>query len=161
MSHLRENEQTEGKLLLLTTEQQVHAFSLSETFRIALGRHDSNDIQLSTTTAEVSEEDTAKKYEAWNWNVMTINGNDPQEIYNALKAAQAEDERPTLIIGKTIMGKGAVDASGASFEGQTSTHGMPLSAAGASYEKFIANLGGNPENPFEIFPEVKKAYLGG
>jgi len=120
--------------------------------------YDSNDIQLSTTTSEVTGEDTAGKYEAWNWNVLTINGNDPQEIYRALKAAQQEEDRPTLIIGKTIMGKGALDEKGESFERQTSTHGMPLSAAGASFEKSIANLGGDPQNPFVIFPEVKKAY---
>lgn len=120
--------------------------------------YDSNDIQLSTRTEAVTSEDTAKKYEAWNWHVKTINGNDPAQIYNALKSAQEETKRPTLIIGKTTMGKGAVDESNSSFEGQTSTHGMPLSAAGASFDKSITNLGGDPENPFMIFPEVKAAY---
>ncbi len=120
--------------------------------------YDSNDIQLSTRTEEVTSEDTAKKYEAWNWLVMTIDGNDPSQIYDALFAAQKETDRPTLIIGKTIMGKGALDGSGANFEGQTSTHGMPLSGAGASFEKSIANLGGDPENPFVIFPEVMEKY---
>ena len=120
--------------------------------------YDSNDIQLSTRTEAVTAEDTAKKYEAWNWNVITINGNDPGQIYECPESAQEETERPTLIIGKTIMGKGAVDENGASFEGQTSTHGMPLSDAGASFEKSITNLGGDPENPFVIFPEVKEAY---
>jgi transketolase len=120
--------------------------------------YDSNDIQLSTRTEEVSAEDTAAKYRAWNWNVCTIDGNDPMQIYKALESALEEKERPSLIIGKTIMGKGALDENGASFEGQTSTHGMPLSAAGASFEKSIANLGGDPENPFVIFHEVKEAY---
>ena len=120
--------------------------------------YDSNDIQLSTRCEEVSAEDTAKKYESWNWKVMTINGNDPAAIAAALKEANEETERPTLIIGKTIMGKGAVDAGGNSFEGQTSTHGMPLSAAGASFEGSIRNLGGDPEDPFKIFPEVEAAW---
>ncbi len=120
--------------------------------------YDSNDIQLSTRTDAVSAEDTAMKYGSWNWNVMTIDGNDPEEIFDALKSAQDEQERPTLIIGKTRMGKGAVDKNGKSFEGQTSTHGMPLSEAGASFEKTIANLGGDPENPFVIFPGVEAAY---
>lgn len=119
---------------------------------------DSNDIQLSTETHEVTAEDTAKKYEAWGWKVMTINGNDPDEIRLALTKANAEKEKPTLIIGKTIMGKGAVDANGASFERKTSTHGMPLGEAGASFEKTIQKLGGKPEQPFEIFPEVAEAY---
>ncbi len=120
--------------------------------------YDSNDIQLSTRTEAVTTEDTAMKYEAWNWNVVSIDGNDPAQIYDALKSAQQEDKRPSLIIGKTVMGKGALDENGDGFEGQTSTHGMPLSAAGASFDKSIANLGGDPENPFVIFPEVKEAY---
>jgi transketolase len=120
--------------------------------------YDSNDIQLSTRTESVSAEDTAKKYESWNWNVITVDGNDPSQIYDALRSAETEKERPTLIIGKTAMGKGAVDSTGKSFEGRTSTHGMPLSEAGASFEGTIANLGGDPANPFMIFPEVKETY---
>jgi transketolase len=120
--------------------------------------YDSNDIQLSTRTEAVSAEDTAAKYRAWNWKVSTIDGNDPRQINRALESALKEKECPSLIIGKTIMGKGALDEQGNSFEGQTSTHGMPLSAAGASFEKSIANLGGDPENPFVIFEEVKETY---
>ena len=120
--------------------------------------YDSNDIQLSTTTDAVTGEDTAKKYEAWGWNVKTINGNDPQEIRLALSDAQTSNGKPTLIIGKTIMGKGAVKADGSSYERQTSTHGMPLGEAGASFENSIANLGGDPENPFVIFEEVQSLY---
>jgi transketolase len=120
--------------------------------------YDSNDIQLSTETREVTREDTAMKYEAWGWKVMTIKGNDPDEIRLALTKANAEKEKPTLIIGKTIMGKGALDASGASFERKTSTHGMPLSEAGGSFEKTIENLGGNPADPFIIFDEVAAYY---
>lgn len=120
--------------------------------------YDSNSIQLSTTTAEVTSEDVAKKYETWNWNVITIDGNNVEEIRNALTAAKAEKEKPTLIIGKTIMGLGAVTADGSSFESKVSTHGQPLSAAGADYKATVKNLGGDPENPFVIFPEVQELY---
>ncbi len=120
--------------------------------------YDSNDIQLSTKTNAVTIEDTAKKYESWGWATMTIDGNNPEEIRKALKAAQTETEKPFLIIGKTIMGKGAVKADGTSFERMVATHGMPLGEAGASFEKSIANLGGNPENPFVIFPEVAELF---
>ncbi len=119
---------------------------------------DSNDIQLSSGTDEVTSEDTEAKYKAWGWNVMTINGNDQQAIRDALKNAQAEKERPTLIIGKTIMGKGARDKDGQSFECKVSTHGMPLSEAGASFEETVKNLGGDPADPFKIFPEVESYY---
>ncbi|MGQ1945682.1 transketolase family protein [Geofilum sp. OHC36d9] len=120
--------------------------------------YDSNDIQLSTKTKAVTTEDTAKKYEAWGWAVKTIDGNNHDEIRAAIKEAQAEKNRPFLIIGKTIMGKGAVKEDGSNFERQVSTHGMPLSQAGASFEKTIANLGGDPADPFRIFPEVAELY---
>ncbi len=120
--------------------------------------YDSNHVQLSTTTDHVTDEDTAAKYKAWGWNVMNINGNDQDEIRKALDLALKEKERPTLIVGKTIMGKGALDEAGQAFEGKVSTHGQPLSAAGASFSKTIENLGGNPNDPFVIFPEVKEYF---
>ncbi|MBN1768556.1 MAG: transketolase [Prolixibacteraceae bacterium] len=120
--------------------------------------YDSNDIQLSTETNAVTGEDTAKKYEAWGWNVLTINGNNADEIRQALTKAQQETEKPTLIIGKTIMGKGCVTEEGGSYEKQCSTHGQPLSGAGASFVKTIENLGGDAENPFQIFSDVQEAY---
>ncbi|MBT29487.1 MAG: transketolase [Thalassobius sp.] len=119
---------------------------------------DSNDIQLSSETKDVENEDTAAKYEAWGWHTITINGNDPDAIRAALKECIAETDKPSLIIGKTTMGKGAVTDSGESFERKVSTHGQPLGAAGASLDKTIANLGGDPANPFQIFPEVVEYY---
>lgn len=118
--------------------------------------YDSNDIQLSTECNVVMDEDTEAKYKAWGWNVMTINGNDADEIRNALIAAQKEEHRPTLIIGKTIMGKGALKEDGTSYEHSIKTHGAPL--GGEAYLNTIKNLGGDPGNPFQIFPEVKELY---
>ena len=120
--------------------------------------YDANDIQLSTEVSAVMDENTAMKYEAWGWQVQTIDGNEPDAIRQALKAAIAEENRPSLIIGKTIMGKGVVTAEGASFEGEVETHGQPLSKAGASFEKTVLKLGGDPAQPFEIFPEVAAYY---
>ena len=120
--------------------------------------YDSNDIQLSTDTKAVTIEDTAKKYEAWGWKVVTIEGNNADQIRAALKEANAETEKPSLIIGKTIMGKGALTADGSSYERKCATHGMPLSEAGASFEKTIVNLGGDPVNPFVIFDDVKELF---
>jgi transketolase len=119
---------------------------------------DSNDIQLSTETSAVTIEDTAMKYTSWGWNVMTINGNDAGQIREALIKATRETEKPTLIIGKTIMGMGARKADGSSFERMVATHGMPLGESGASFEKSIENLGGNPADPFVVFPEVADYY---
>ena len=120
--------------------------------------YDSNDIQLSTETHEVTGEDTAKKYDAWGWKVITIEGNDVAAIRSAIQEANAEKEKPTLIIGKTVMGKGAVSEAGDSYERKCSTHGQPLSAAGASFAKTVENLGGNSEKPFVIFDEVQEFF---
>ena len=120
--------------------------------------YDSNDIQLSTQTKEVTSENVKMKYEAWGWKVIEINGNDAEQIRAALKAAKAETEMPTLIIGKTIMGKGARTADGSSFENQCATHGMPLSECGASFDESVKVLGGDPHNPFVLFPETVALY---
>ena len=120
--------------------------------------YDSNNIQLSTKCDEVDTEDIEMKYKAWNWNVITVNGQSIDEIRAALKAANAETERPTLIIGKTTMGYGARKADGSSFENMVSTHGQPLTAAGADIAATIKNLGGNPDEPFAVFEESKEVY---
>lgn len=118
--------------------------------------YDSNDIQLSTECSSVSSEDTGAKYKAWGWNVLTCKGNDVEDIRRALDEALTEKNRPTLIIGKTIMAKGAIKADGTSYENSIKTHGAPL--GGDAYINTIKNLGGNLENPFEIFPETKEIY---
>ena len=118
--------------------------------------YDSNDIQLSTECGVVMNEDTAAKYKAWGWNVMTIDGNNADEIRDALNKAKQETQRPTLIIGNTVMGKGALKADGSSFEHNIGTHGAPL--GGDAYINTIRHLGGNPDDPFVIFPEVQELY---
>lgn len=120
--------------------------------------YDSNNVQLSTYTDSVTSEDVAMKYQAWGWKVIEINGNDATEIKVALREAKIEKEKPTIIIGKTIMGKGSVCADGKSFENEIETHGQPLGASGASFADTVKNLGGNPDNPFVIFEETKSIY---
>ncbi len=130
--------------------------------RLGLGNvimfYDSNHVQLSTKTSATTTEDTGKKYEAWGWHVIKIDGSNQDEIRRALKEAKAETSRPTLIIGNTVMGKGALDESGQPFEGQVSMHGQPMSKAGASFEKTIHHLGGDPANPFVIPGDVSDFY---
>jgi transketolase len=120
--------------------------------------YDSNDIQLSTETRAVTAENTAMKYKAWGWNVLEIDGNDHAQIRKALNEAGEEMQKPTIIIGKTIMGKGLLDKDGKSFERKTSTHGMPVGEAGGSFEKSIENLGGSIADPFIVFDDVKELY---
>lgn len=118
--------------------------------------YDSNDIQLSTECAMVMNEDTESKYKAWGWNVIKINGNDSDQIRDAIKKAQNEEKRPTLIIGKTVMGKGALKEDGSSYERNVKTHGAPL--GGEAFQNTIKNLGGDPTDPFKIFDDVKALY---
>ncbi len=123
--------------------------------------YDCNGIQLSTGVEDVDTEDYAAKYRAWHWNVLEIDGNDPKEIADAISRANEETQKPTLIIGRTVMGKGAVTADGKSFEGQCSTHGQPLGKSGADFAATVRNLGGDPQNPFVVFPETEKVYSEG
>ncbi len=120
--------------------------------------YDSNDIQLSTSTDEVTSEDTAMKYKAWGWNVVTIDAHNHDDIRKALTDANNETEKPTLIIGKTIMGKGCVAADGSMFEGYCELHGQPIGATGADYEKTLLNLGADVNNPFDIYDNVSVFY---
>ncbi len=117
---------------------------------------DSNDIQLSTETKDVISEDTAMKYRAWGWKVIEIDGNDCDQIREALTAAKAEDKRPTLIIGKCIMGKGARKGDNTSYEHSCKTHGAPLGAE--AYKNTMINLGADQNDPFTIFDDVKEIY---
>ena len=118
--------------------------------------YDSNDIQLSTECSDVIDEDTAMKYRSWGWHVITINGNDCCQIRQALDEAKTVTDRPVLIIGKCVMGKGARQADNSSYERNCKTHGAPL--GGDAFRNTIINLGGNPDEPFVINDEVKELY---
>lgn len=120
--------------------------------------YDSNTVQLSTDCNAVTCEDTAAKYRAWNWNVIEVDGTSATDIAAALDAAMAETERPTIIVGHTVMGRGCVTAEGNSFEGQCSTHGQPIGKSGADYAKTVLNLGGDPDNAWAIFAETEQLY---
>ena len=118
--------------------------------------YDSNDIQLSTETNVVMNEDTAAKFRAFGWEVFEIDGNDVAQIRKAIEAAKAVTGKPALIIGKCIMGKGAIKADGTSYERSCKTHGAPL--GGDAFINTVKNLGGDPDQPFRIFPEVAELY---
>ncbi len=120
--------------------------------------YDANNVQLSTKVDEIDGEDVAATYRAWGWHVIEADGHDVEALRAALAAANAETERPTLIIGRSIMAKGAMGADGESFEGKVSTHGQPLSGAGADLAATVRNLGGDAEEPFALFGETREIY---
>ena len=120
--------------------------------------YDANNVQLSTKVDEIDSEDVAAKYRAWGWFVQEVDGHNVDELRAALKAANEQTEMPALIIGHSIMAKGAMGAEGQSFEGAVSTHGQPLSGAGADLAATVKNLGGDAENPFTLFDETREVY---
>ncbi len=120
--------------------------------------YDANDVQLSHTVSEISNEDTASKYRALGWHVITIDGNDHNQIRGAIQQCIDETDKPSLIIGETLMGKGVRNADGELAEGEVEYHGKPLGKSSADYGQTIKNLGGDSNNPFVIFPEVKQYY---
>ncbi|MBO5331980.1 MAG: transketolase, partial [Alistipes sp.] len=120
--------------------------------------YDANNVQLSTKVDEIDSEDVAAKYRAWGWHVIDVDGHDVDQMRAALNEANAQTEKPTLIIGHSIMAKGAMGADGTSFEGKVSTHGQPLSGAGADLAATVRNLGGDEEEPFKLFNETREIY---
>ena len=119
--------------------------------------YDANKVQLSHMVADTMSEDTCKKYEAWGWRTETVDGCDYDQMRAALKRAWAEKDKPTFILAHTVMGKGAVKADGTPYEGSPKLHGNPISKSEANYEATIKHLGGDPKNPFALFPDVKEA----
>ena len=118
-----------------------------------------NQVQLSCKVEDVMSHDFKKQYEAWGFRVIDVaDGHNIAELRKAFKAAWAETEKPTIIIGHTTMAKGAIAEDGKSFEGAVSTHGQPLNAAGASTDATVKNLGGDPADAFKIFDDVKAGF---
>jgi transketolase len=107
---------------------------------------DSNKIQLAGPTSRCDCTDYKKIYEGICWNVIEIDGHDHEAIRGALKSAQFSD-KPTLIIGHTVMAKGT-----ASLEGSHETHGAPLSPEEIKATK--ARLGLPPDEAFYVPEDV-------
>ena len=160
-----------GKILEHKTVCLVSDGGLEEEIAYGVGRiaghlklsnliffYDANQVQLSCKTDEVMSHDFVAQYESWGFRVIECDGSNIAELRKAFKAAWAETERPVLVYGHTTMAKGAVAEDGRSYEGEVSTHGQPLNAAGASTEATVKNLGGNPEDPFQIFDDVKAGF---
>ena len=114
--------------------------------------YDANDVQLSHKVSDTTSEDCAAKYRAWGWAVHEVDGHDYAQMRNALDQAIVESDKPTLIIGHTTMGKGAKRADGTVWEGDVKQHGAPFGKEATLAT--VKALGGDPENPFVLVPEV-------
>ncbi|QJB56245.1 transketolase [Pseudodesulfovibrio sp. zrk46] len=112
--------------------------------------YDSNKIQLAGPCSQVDCMDHRKVFEGMCWQVIDVDGHNQDEIRAAIKEAQANTCQPTLIIGHTVMAKGA-----ATLEGSHKTHGSPMSAEEitATKEKL-----GMPAEDFYVPADVKEAF---
>ena len=112
--------------------------------------YDSNDITIEGDISIAWSEDVKTRFEAINFDVITIDGHDFDAIENALTSSRTSSN-PTLIIAKTAIGKGA-----ATMEGSHHTHGAPLGNDELAASK--AKAGFNPEESFVVPAEVKAAF---
>lgn len=111
--------------------------------------YDDNRITIEGPTSLAFSEDRAKRFEAYGWQVLSIDGHDGEAAARAIEAAQAERERPTLIVARTHIAygsPGAVDTAEA--------HGAPLGAAEVAATK--VNLGWPQEPAFYVPDEVRR-----
>lgn len=108
--------------------------------------YDCNKISIDGSTDLAFQEDVAKRYEAYGWQVLTGSMYDMPQIAELVDKAK-KDERPSLIILKSVIGQGAPSVAGSA-----KAHGAPIGAEGVAEAK--KNLGLNPEEQFYVAPEA-------
>jgi transketolase len=113
--------------------------------------YDSNNICLDGPTSEVMTENTTKRYEAYGFQVITIDGYDFDQMEGAFSRARNEKDRPTLIIAKTIIGKYAPNV-----QGKSVCHGKYL---GADEMKLFKKAIGWSEEPLFFVPDDVRNYF--
>ncbi|MGT2934077.1 transketolase [Streptococcus catagoni] len=115
--------------------------------------YDSNDISLDGPTSKAFTESVKGRFEAYGWqHILVKNGNDLNAISEAIKEAQAETDKPTIIEVKTIIGFGAEK------QGTSAVHGAPLGAEGIVFAKKAYKW---THADFEVPSEVKDRFAQG
>jgi transketolase len=107
---------------------------------------DDNSITLEGPTSWTFDEDVAKRFEAYGWHTLTVDGHDRAGIAEALEAARAELDRPSLISAKTHIGYGSPNK-----QDSASAHGSPL---GVDEVALVKEGLGWDLPPFDVPPEV-------
>jgi transketolase len=113
--------------------------------------YDSNGISIEGSTDLTWSEKVKKRFKAYHWHVISIDGHDHDEIHDAIQEAQAENERPSLIIARTHIGKGSPNK-----QDTAGVHGSPLGEA--ELQKTKENLNWPLEPSFYIPAEVKALF---
>ena len=113
--------------------------------------YDDNNISIEGETRLAFSEEVKKRFEGFGWHVLTIDGHDRAAIRKAIRRAQKETARPTLIAAKTVIGWGSPK-----FHGTARAHGEPL---GADEVKATKEALGWPQEPtFLVPPEVRDEF---
>lgn len=126
------------------------AASLAGTLRLGklIYLYDDNDISIEGSTDITFTEDVSRRFQAYGWHVVgPVDGMDVASVEQTIRMAQAESDRPSLIICRTIIGYGSPNK-----QGTASTHGEPLGEEEVRLTR--ENLGWTYEQPFTIPPEV-------
>lgn len=115
--------------------------------------YDDNQISIEGDTDLAFTEDVAKRFEAYGWQVLHVDGHDQAQVRQALKAARAETKRPSLVIARTVIGAGSPNKAG-----KESAHGAPLGAEELRLTK--ENIGW-PQEPAFLVPDEVRNYFAG
>ncbi len=112
---------------------------------------DDNQITIDGSTDLSTSTDQQARFTAAGWQVLSVDGHNTEEISDAITAAQAETDRPTLIACRTIIGRGAPTKAGSH-----KVHGAPLGEAEIAAARDALNW---PHAPFEVPADVRTAWL--
>ena len=129
------------------------ACSLAGTLRLGklIAFYDDNGISIDGKTEGWFTDDTPSRFRAYGWQVVEdVDGHDPASIIEAIEAARAQRERPTLICCKTIIGWGAPNK-----QGSEATHGAALGAEEVAATR--KNIGWE-HPPFVVPDDVRAAW---
>jgi transketolase len=112
--------------------------------------YDDNGISIDGEVQEWFADDTAKRFDAYGWQVLSVDGHDSEAISDAIKQGISESARPTLIICKTIIGFGSPNK-----QGTAATHGAPLGDEEIAATREALDW---PHAPFVIPQGIKQAW---
>ena len=115
--------------------------------------YDFNDIQIEGHVTDTNRDDVRKRFEAYGWKVLQIDGHDFDQIQRAFLRASKEAEVPVLVVATTTIGKGAPTKAGTN-----GCHGAPLGAEEVAATKRA--LGFDPERSFYVPQEVYDCFAG-
>ena len=117
--------------------------------------YDANDVTLDGPLAQSDVNDVKMRFESARWNVITVkDGNNITQIRNALAKAKKEEERPTLIIFKTIIGYGSKN------QGTCKVHGAPLGLEDGNNAKLSYGYTNEPfDIPQEVYNDFKETFI--